>query len=432
MRLNAKTQASRTGFHALLTVIGLTTASAVVMPVTARAATSPDSYAADHVQAVAALTDIRAAITAIIHAEDATTSGPASYKTAAASAIDALVGSQDDAFNAQVANPGDAAGAIGHVNRLLDRESNPPWVPDLHGVLVNAQAAVSMLQDANNAHDLDRYELAASQALTDLEVAEGRASEYDSLGGMSGALANTALAVTNGSAVENGCMAPQHAGFGLYQGYLTYHAVPLSSVGNAGIDNPGGTKIRTHDGMLVFYSAAAAQVQQMCGAAHAEAQLTAPNAAVSHADFTGNGAAPLLVEVADKSSSTPALYTAQQATAGAAVYAQSCASCHGANLQGVAAPALAGKDFQKTAIADKYTVSIIRTIATQNMPLSNPGSLSDAQYANVMAYLLAANCYPAGSKPFPTQDEPALQKVTMGPPGSPSGTPDANGVCAVH
>ncbi len=432
MRLNAEMRATRTSLHALLAAIGLTTAAAVVVPDLARAATPSDSYATDHAQAVAARTDIQAAITMITQAEDAATAGPAVYKTSAASAINALVGSQDDSFNAQAANPGDTAGAIGHVNQLLDRVSTPPWVPELHGVLVNAQAAVSALQDASKAHDLDSYELSASQALTDLEVAEGRANEYDALGGITGALANTALAVTNGAAVENGCTAPQRAGFGLYQGYLSYRALPLSSIGSAGIDNPGGAKIRLHNGLLVFYTEAAPQVVRMCAATHAEAQRATPDAAVSPAVFTSAAPSPLLIEAADISGGSPALYTAAQASAGAQVYAQNCASCHGANLQGVAAPALAGKDFQKTAIADHYTVSIIRTIATQNMPLSNPGSLSDTQYADVMAYLLAANCYPAGTKPFPTQDEPALQNVTMGPPSAPSGTPDANGVCAVH
>jgi mono/diheme cytochrome c family protein len=431
MRLHAKIRAPRTGFHVLLTAIGFTAAS-VMMPVPAQAENHSGPYEADHAQAVAALTDLQAAITTIMHAEEATSSGPGSYKTAAASAINALVGSQDAAFNAQAPNPGDAAGAIGHVNQLLDRVSSPPWVPGLHGVLVNAQAAVSALQDAGKADDLDGYELSSSQALTDLVVAEGHAGGYDSLGGLSGALANTALAVTDGAAVENGCTAPQRAGFGVYQGYLSYRAVPLSSIGSAGIDNPGGAKIRLHGGLLVFYTAAAPQVVQMCSSTHAEAQLAAPEAGIFHADFTSNAPSPLLIETADESSGTPALYTAAQASAGAAVYAQNCASCHGANLQGVAAPALAGKDFQTTAVSDKYTVSIIRTIATQNMPLSNPGSLSDTQYANVLAYLLAANCYPAGAKPFPTQDEPSLQKVTMGPPSAPSGTPDANGVCAVH
>ena len=272
MRLNAEMRASRTSLHALLAAIGLTTAIAVVLPAPARAATPSSSYEADHAQAVAALSDIQAAISTIMRAEDAATTGPAAYKISASSAINALVGSQDDGFNAQAANPGDDDGAIGHVNQLLDRADTPPWVPDLHGVLANSQAAVSALQDANKADDLDSYQLSASQALTDLEVAEGRASEYGALGGMSGALANTDLAVTDGSTVENGCMAPQHAGFGLYQGYLSYRAVPLSSIGSAGIDNPGGAKIHLHNGMLVFYTAAAPQVVQMCAAAHAEAQ----------------------------------------------------------------------------------------------------------------------------------------------------------------
>ena len=143
------------------------------------------------------------------------------------------------------------------------------------------------------------YQLSASQALTDLEVAEGRASEYDALGGMSGALANTALAVTNGATVENGCIAPQHAGFGMYQGYLSYRAVPLASIGSAGIDNPGGAKIRLHNGMLVFYTAAAPQVVQMCATVHAEAQRAAPDAAISPAVFTSAGPSPLLIEAAD-------------------------------------------------------------------------------------------------------------------------------------
>ena len=56
-----------------------------------------------------------------MRAEDAATTGPAAYKIAASSAINALVGSQDDGFNAQAPNPGDDAGAIGHVNQLLDR-----------------------------------------------------------------------------------------------------------------------------------------------------------------------------------------------------------------------------------------------------------------------------------------------------------------------
>ena len=446
MRLSVNKREYRNRIPAFLAVAGLATAFAVAGTTAAHA-----DPAADHQQAVDALTDIQSSIKAITAAEEAVSSGPQSYKDAARSAINALVGTQDAAFSTQAANPGDAAGAIGHVNQLLDRDDTPPWVSDLHGVLVNAQAAVSQLQDAVASDDLDSYELSASQALADLEIAEGRPSEFGALGGMIGAIANTELAVTDGASIENGCAAPQHAGFGVYQGYLAFRAIPVSAISGGGIDNPGGTNIRRQGTMLVFYSAAAPVVQKLCASSHAEAATIAPHnvafrtgaippveAAViapQNVAFrigaTPHAPSPLLIETADDTAGSPALYTTQQAQTGAGLYATNCASCHGGNLQGVAAPAIAGKDFQKTAVADKYTVSIIRTIVTQNMPLNNPGSLSDPQYAAIMAYLLASNCYPAGATAFPTQDTPAL-KVTMGPPDHPTGTPDANGVCPVH
>jgi hypothetical protein len=51
------------------------------------------------------------------------------------------------------------------------------------------------------------------------------------------------------------------------------------------------------------------------------------------------------------------------------------------------------------------------------MPLTAPASLSPDDYASVMAYMLAYDCVkPAGNGklPFPTADDPALAKVTVG------------------
>lgn len=429
MRRPENTRKYICGFPAFLGAIGLAAAVAAAGSGAARAATI-----SDHDQAVAALSDIQAAIAMITSAEAATTSGPASYKNPAQSAINALVGQQDAAFQTGAANPGDAQGAIGHINQLLDRDTAPPWVPDLHGVLVNAQAAVGSLQDALAAKDLDAYEVSASDALANLELAEGRASEYGALGGMVGALANTELGVTNASIVVNGCTAPLHAGFGVVQGYLAYRAVPVSALSTAGIENPGGATIKRNAGMILFYSAAAPLVEKLCTSQHAQAAapMLTPGKAMFRSFAEAPQASSLLIEAADAPPGNAALYTMAQAKAGAAIYATTCASCHGGNLQGVSAPAIAGAEFQKTAVSNKYTVSIIRTIVTQNMPLSNPGSLTDPQYAQIMAYLLAENCYPAGAKPFPTDDTPALGKVTMGPPAHPRAAPDANGVCAVQ
>jgi polar amino acid transport system substrate-binding protein len=49
----------------------------------------------------------------------------------------------------------------------------------------------------------------------------------------------------------------------------------------------------------------------------------------------------------------------------------------------------------------------------------------------VMAFLLASNCYPAGSKPFPSKDDPSLAKVKLGPvPGAKPANPQL-GTCGV-
>jgi len=104
-------------------------------------------------------------------------------------------------------------------------------------------------------------------------------------------------------------------------------------------------------------------------------------------------------------------YTKAQVQAGKAQYAVSCQACHGAQLQGVSAPALAGSAFGKSHL----TISALRTIVTQQMPLTAPGSLKPAEYAALMAYLIAANCVkPSGNETaFPTSDRATFNTVTL-------------------
>jgi polar amino acid transport system substrate-binding protein len=127
-----------------------------------------------------------------------------------------------------------------------------------------------------------------------------------------------------------------------------------------------------------------------------------------------------------------AIYTAEQAKQGEAVYAQHCSSCHGDRLQGVAAPSVAGKDFLSTAEHNGWTIGMLRTIVTQNMPFNDPASLTDTEYANVIAYLLASNCYPAGNKKFPEEGTAAIANVKIHSPDHPSHTPDDHGLCSVN
>ena len=101
--------------------------------------------------------------------------------------------------------------------------------------------------------------------------------------------------------------------------------------------------------------------------------------------------------VAGAQTAKPALYTADQATAGATVYSQACAACHGSQLEGVAAPALKGSVFGEMATAQNLTVDTLLDVIINTMPQSDPGSLKPEDYNAVTAYILQQNSYPAGS-----------------------------------
>ena len=93
----------------------------------------------------------------------------------------------------------------------------------------------------------------------------------------------------------------------------------------------------------------------------------------------------------------PAIFTADQATQGAAVYQSQCAACHGSALEGVAGPALKGDQFKAMAQAQGLNAKSLLDVVSQSMPQSDPGSLSADQYNQVVAYILQQNGYPAGS-----------------------------------
>src|SRR5262245_32215251 len=92
------------------------------------------------------------------------------------------------------------------------------------------------------------------------------------------------------------------------------------------------------------------------------------------------------------------VYSAEQAKRGEALYLQHCAAaCHVENLNGNGpAPALRGNEFLLK--WEDFTLGDLLKQIRATMPKVAPGSLSDAQYIDVIAFLLAANKFPAGGE----------------------------------
>lgn len=108
-------------------------------------------------------------------------------------------------------------------------------------------------------------------------------------------------------------------------------------------------------------------------------------------------------------------YTDAQAKRGSTLYAEQCASCHGADMSGVADlfPALAGDLFIKT-WQGKSVGELFEKIGT-TMPALDPGSLMPQQSADIVAYMLSVSKYPAGTTELASNVE-ALKQVTIDAP----------------
>ena len=105
------------------------------------------------------------------------------------------------------------------------------------------------------------------------------------------------------------------------------------------------------------------------------------------------------------------VYTADQAAQGKAIFADKCATCHGADLNGAEmAPPLAGATFLGDWVGQSVDDLFTRIHTT--MPANDPGDLSNAQTAQVLAYILQVNQFPAGSTALPS-DDAALTAIAI-------------------
>jgi mono/diheme cytochrome c family protein len=110
----------------------------------------------------------------------------------------------------------------------------------------------------------------------------------------------------------------------------------------------------------------------------------------------------------------PALYTADQAQAGAGIYAQACASCHGGALEGGGAPALKGAAFAERAVAQGMTPQSLYDVVAFTMPQVDPGGLKPEEYTALVSFILQQNGYPAGTTPL-APGAPGMKETKVTP-----------------
>lgn len=91
----------------------------------------------------------------------------------------------------------------------------------------------------------------------------------------------------------------------------------------------------------------------------------------------------------------PGWFTLAQAQQGQTLVYQQCAGCHGASLEGRYGPPLSGPRFLSK-WGGRNAQELQHYIA-ERMPLGRGGSLSESQTLLLVAYILQANGYPAGS-----------------------------------
>ena len=98
------------------------------------------------------------------------------------------------------------------------------------------------------------------------------------------------------------------------------------------------------------------------------------------------------------------VYTEEQAKRGAALYAKECAGCHGTQLTGgEEAPALTGSTF--TSNWNGLTLGELFERTRTTMPQNDPSKVSRQQHADILAFVLSFNRFPAGKVELPTQTE---------------------------
>ena len=106
------------------------------------------------------------------------------------------------------------------------------------------------------------------------------------------------------------------------------------------------------------------------------------------------------------------VYTAAQAQRGETIYQNQCLGCHGGTLAGNDGPPLAGQSFLD--VWDKLLLSDLFDKIQNTMPDDAPQTLTRPQVADLVAFMLQANEFPAGRAELDAGDA-VLRQISFGP-----------------
>ncbi len=97
------------------------------------------------------------------------------------------------------------------------------------------------------------------------------------------------------------------------------------------------------------------------------------------------------------------VYTAAQAESGEQLYAEHCLICH-------------DKKYFRPVLKrwDGQPLSMLYMIMSSSMPESNPASLREEEYVDILAYILSLSRYPEGDTALDNRDG-ALERITVAP-----------------
>jgi S-disulfanyl-L-cysteine oxidoreductase SoxD len=98
------------------------------------------------------------------------------------------------------------------------------------------------------------------------------------------------------------------------------------------------------------------------------------------------------------------VYSQEQAGRGEALYKKQCASCHKDDLEGKGpATPLVGPDFRET--WDGQALGDLFEKIQESMPADHPGRLSREENADILAFILRFNEFPAGDAELRSDSE---------------------------